>query len=107
VIYRDAQFMTKLVKVRGGVGKSSIVEVLVHEDQQLFPTMADSPQVQQEALGDASGGLFEEHLAVADDVVDRGAEVMPDFRQLALAGSARGRTGIGLGQQVRWCRGFT
>src|ERR1035441_1251364 len=41
VIYRSAQFVAKLVKVRSGVGECSVVEVLAHEDQQLLAAITD------------------------------------------------------------------
>ena len=92
MIDRRTQLVAKLVKVGLGRGETLFTEMLIDQVQQLIAAAANLAQIAQESLGDVSWGILEQNLAIADNVIDRRAEVVADFGEGTFAWGVGGRS---------------
>src|SRR5437660_1216126 len=98
--------MTKLILIGPGRGKCFHAQVLIDQPEQARAASADFLQILQKLLRHLAGCLFQQDLAKTDDVIDRRAQVMPDFRQRPPAfpswGSSRCSLDPGRGHFSDW-----
>lgn len=76
MIYGRAQIMAKLMKITPLIRKGGFVEVRPDQREQLASPLANAFQIGLERSWNIR--ILHEHLAIAQDLVDRGAEVVAD-----------------------------